>query len=391
MKILKTIKNNEVKKTTFWGINIYEQKYDFDKNLIKYQKFLNGLITTCKNNDYKNNFTEKNINFLGKKLIKITEKDDICEYYLFNARIKSIRISQKFYNKYKKYFKEKYDDFYIINANSGEACLFLSMLIDSFMKKRESKNPLIIATKKYHVDLIRMLCPEFSYVLLENLNLNIKKDEFSVGNKRFFIIFTHAYFAKTEQDIKTKQVGQAHYFNSMLKRLKLTENDINKRIPKVSEKASNSVIKKAKKIGLNLNNFIFIAPEAQSCMPIDYGYLKERIKKYKAEGLDIYLNLKSNNNYYTQLECKSLNLSLTEAYILAKHSKKILALRSGLCELLTFTNKPIEIVYTKFRYRHLFEDMDVNNVISGFTMMLIPNIDKSKISEFDLLNRELIK
>ena len=61
-----------------------------------------------------------------------------------------------------------------------------------------------------------------------------------------------------------------------------------------------------------------------------------------------------------------------------------MSLRSGFTEFLLQTETPMDVLYTKFKHRHFFDDMDIYHVMSGFGIMQIPLIDKSKIREFNM-------
>ena len=43
----------------------------------------------------------------------------------------------------------------------------------------------------------------------------------------------------------------------------------------------------------------------------------------------------------------------------------------------------MDVIYTKFRHRHFFDDLDIYRVMSGFGISQIPFIDKEKIREFN--------
>lgn len=75
-------------------------------------------------------------------------------------------------------------------------------------------------------------------------------------------------------------------------------------------------------------------------------------------------------------------------------SRGIVSLRSGLTECLLQTNVPIFSLYTKFRNRYIFNDMQVEYVFSGFGLNKLPHIDSKKIHEFNMSevnNNQVIK
>lgn len=67
-------------------------------------------------------------------------------------------------------------------------------------------------------------------------------------------------------------------------------------------------------------------------------------------------------------------------------SKKIISLRSGLTEFLVQTNIPVDVLYTKFRNRHFYDDMSVEQVMSGFSIRKLYNVNPKLINEYNFQN-----
>ena len=44
----------------------------------------------------------------------------------------------------------------------------------------------------------------------------------------------------------------------------------------------------------------------------------------------------------------------------------------------------MDVLYTKFRQRHSFDDLDITHVMSGFGLLTLPGINKDKIREFNM-------
>jgi hypothetical protein len=266
-----------------------------------------------------------------------------------------------FKKEYFKYFDKKYDDIYILRANSGEIYLTLTYLIDALIKKNGSKNPLLVATQKYHVDIIKMICPDIPYVYSKKWHIRINGTTFNIDNFRFFLLFDSRHFKQVELDIKENPLGQHHYFKSILNKLELTENDISMRKMVVPPEDERSMLDKIAKIGLNINNFVFLAPEAQSCKLYDEDFWVELINRFQEKGVDVFVNLVEDDiKLKGAKDYKTCDLTFSEAFALAKHSIKIVSLRSGFTEFLLQTDVPIDVLYTKFRHRTFFDDMDVS-------------------------------
>lgn len=384
MKFYENIKYENERVIKILGIPIIEQSSDY-MTAERTQKFLGGIVTTSKITDCINDTSSKEIFFLGLSFIKRYEAENYRTYSLFGKTIRKISLLDKFKKEYFKYFDNQYDDIYILRANSGESYLTLTYIIDTLIKKNNSKKPLLVATLKYHVDLIKLICPDIPYVYTKKWRLNISGNEFKIDNFRFFLLYDFHHFKQVENDIRNNPIGEHHYFQSILNKFNLTDSDLEYRKITIPVEAEQTMLEKVSKTGLNLQNFVFLSPEAQSCKLYDEDFWCLLINKLQDKGCDVFVNLVGDNVKLKEaVDFKTCDLSFAEAFALAKHSKRIVSLRSGLTEFLLQTDVPIDVLYTKFRHRHFFDDIDIYHVMSGFGITQIPFVDKSKIQEFNM-------
>lgn len=384
MKIFEKNKTDFKREFKLLGFSLMEQETDYNTTT-RIQRFLGNLVTTIKTKDYKTDNSAKEIRVLNYPIMERIDKDNFRKYILFGKVVKKISYIEKFKKENFKYFDKKYDDIYILRANSGEIYLTLTYVIDKLIERNQSKNPLLVATKKYHVDMIKMICPNIPFIYIEDIDLRFTGLEFKIENFRFFYLFDNPHFQKVELDIKHKPFGEAHYFKSILDDLNMTYDDISMRRMIVPLQDEASMKEKVSKIGLNLDNFIFISPEAQSCKLYNEDFWGELINILNKEGYDVFVNRVTkdvNLEYATTF--KSCNLTFAEAFALAKRAKRIISLRSGFTEFLIQTNTPMDVLYTKFRQRHSFDDLDITHVMSGFGLLTLPGINKDKIREFNM-------
>lgn len=384
MKIYEYIKGENERTAKLFGIPIMEQTSDY-MTAERHQKFLGGFITTIKINDKYTDCSNKEIRILGKTIIKRNEKDNYRIYYLGNKEICRFSLLDDFKKQYFKYINNQYDDIYILRSNSGETYLVLTYILDTLIKRNNSKKPLLVATLKYHVDMIKMICPEIPYIYIKNFRLRLADNSFKIDNFRFFLLFNNFHFRQVAKDIKYRKLGGYHYFYGILQWLNMSEQDISFRSITVNLNDEKTMLEKVKKTGLNFDKFVFLAPEALSCKLYDEDFWYELINQFQSLGYDVFVNLVDNEIKFKETEnYKTCYLTFPEAYALAKRSKKIVSLRSGFTEFLMQTNVPIDVIYTKFRKRHFFEDLDSYDVMAGFGLKQLPFVDKSKIREFNM-------
>lgn len=360
------------------GLPIYSLYNDYETS-DRTQKFFGGLISTFRAKRDFGNYVEKDIKIFGKSFLKRIDDGISRTYYFAERPVKKFFLYQEL-KPLCKMIGDKHDDVYILNANSGEIYLFLTYVVDAVFRKNGSKSPLFIATKKYHCDMIEMLCPEVPYIYQKNAGKKIAAYSFNIEKLRFFMIFDHAHFKRVEARIKKNPAGSIHYFDEMLKRCEISKDDVVFRNVAISKDIENSMMEKVRSINLNLDKFVFLAPEAMSCEMLDNSFWTEIVKCYRNKGYDVFLNLISPMD----LECeyKTCFLTYSEAFALAKLSKKIISLRSGFTELLTQTNVPMDILFTKFGGRSSIDDMTIEQVYEGFNVLKLSRVNNSLIKEY---------
>lgn len=363
-----------------FGITIYEDFIDYT-SMDRKQTFFNGLVSTYKTSDIYNIKIQKSITVCGLKFLNREDDEDKQRWYLFNFLIRTRDFRSEFKKRVLKSLPEGIDDIYMLNANSGETYLFLRYLFESFSSKHNSKTPLIIATKKYHIQLINMLCPKVKHIYIPKIKYFPKGYSFEIDKHKVYVMFPMFHFVDVEQDIKNKPIGESHYFSSMIKHLGLTDGDIRTREIILTPDVERSMLEKVQKLGLNIDNFVFVAPEALSCIQVKNEYWAGRINEFHRQGLDVFVNITNPKNEIENCEYKSCFLSYSEAFALAKHSKKIVSLRSGLTEFLMATGVEMEVLYTPFRNRFVFKDLPVEPVMSGFSLSKLPHDDSQKVEE----------
>lgn len=299
------------------------------------------------------------------------------KYYVCGFQIYTKYGIKTFYKKYKKLFK-KYDEIYVLNSNIGEAYLVFKYFANGI----KSNKTLFVATKPYHVEIIKTFLPSCNYILETKINLDSFPSNFKVNKKNFTVLFNHDYYIILERDMREEQ-KDAHYFKRIKSFFNFSE-EITPNRAHIADAVQLSLAEKVKKITLNLNNFIFIAPEANSCMDIDANILSDINTTFKNAGFDIFWNI--NNSSINSENYKTCFLSLPEALLLCSKAKAIISLRSGLAEFLTEANVPTYILYSKFKNRTPEEQMSANKVLKGFTLSQLPNY-KNSIKEYIINNQ----
>lgn len=363
-------------RTFFYFFNLnYCIKFTNEFNTRYKKLYFNKILKSYRVFDSSNYRNIQYIYFLNVLFLKKEEDGEYINFYLFNKLIKKFSIEEYIKKHFLPFIDKSHDRAYILNANSGEIYLFLMFLFDTLNQKDNIKNPIFIATKSYHIDLIKMICPEIPYIFTKKFYTNIKKEKFYIEGIEFQEIFVNKHFKKVETKIKTEPTNTVHYFDEMKKTLQLNNLASSRQI-KCSIESTKTALKKVQDIGLNLNNFVIISPEANSCLPLPIKFWEELILKLQEKGYDIFVNTTLNRFNTNKVTYKSCFLTYSEAFAIAKYAKKIYSLRSGFTEFLLNTNVPIEIYYTPFA-----QIPSAILIKHGFGVDKLPDVNMNLIKE----------
>lgn len=310
-----------------------------------------------------------NFSFLQYGELILPEKE---EKYLNILPSQTLR--ERFFSDIANYLKEQnieYDDIYIARLNIGETVL-LAGLIKEWYKKNNSNKPILILTQKYHEDIFKLYCPDIRYIyypiekiVLDKLLSNIN---YKYGNGHIY------YYVPIKYGILSKNGKRfSEYLKELLKIDKYNYSEnlcVNAKLPFLLENQN-----------INLDKFVIISPESNSCNPIKKIFWYKLITKLKRLDYSIFCNCINKENYYhNTIQC---NLTLSEIYALAQKSKAVIGMRSGLFDYIaSIKDLNIFALYNKLEYWNI----DTENVMNAYTIKQLPFKHSSNINEYSIEN-----
>lgn len=244
---------------------------------------------------------------------------------------------------------KKYKNIFICTFNLGEIFIFLQLFRNRVDYNNRLKDTLFIATKKYHIDLFNLFTPQIAFLYKPELQcfVDSPKRNFSYKGRMINIILTLLNIKSWDKLLKEQEKLNIHTCYDSVKYLELNFKLLKNKVdiqPNINVDIKKNLIEKIKKINLDIDKFIFIAPEALSCHLLDIEFWRKISIDLRNMGYDSFFNITENFQDYNF--CKHINLSVEEAFILAQMSKGIISLRSGFSELFTFIhNIPVSIIY----------------------------------------------
>lgn len=372
---------NHVKSSEFENISICGISILYRDICNHRRDFFGGIIKTHKINQEHIGYIKKTVSVFNKTLYERVIENNYKTYYVFGKKVYSVSLCDILIRQYSGLFGE-HDHIYVLRANAGEIYLVLVYILDFLIKRNQSKNPLLLASKKYHMDMIKMICPDINCVYVDKFETKIVLDEFDAGRYKITMLFQMMHFKQIEFDMLQNGCDSLHYFDAILKRFHMNREDVGFRKIIIEEEPEKTMLEKVGMIGLDINNFVFIAPEAQSCEMCPDGFWRGVVDKLKLDGVDVYVNLAKNSDMMALFDgCKTCDLSFQEAFALARLSKKIIALRSGFVEMLLQAGVEMEVIYTGFKKRQLFDSVESNAVLNTFALSKLPFIENFKLYE----------
>ncbi|CCY25143.1 putative uncharacterized protein [Brachyspira sp. CAG:484] len=330
---------------------------------------------------YKENMKtfSKEFRILGLPFWKKKVKQGFEKFYLFSLLFFRKSSRKMLYKTVLKEIGNEYKHIFINFNCSGETYIFLSYI-------NPPANSIFIATRKYHIDLCRMMHPNIECVYLPSvINLrsydDVYKEEYR--DKIFYNVLPFKHFIKLEKNLRKGK--DVHYCEAICKTIGLEyKKEANR--PIISEKVKQSALMKINRIGLNLDNFVFLCPESQSNENPAKDYWVNLTEEFYAQGYDIFINTMFLNPDYGI--GKTCFLTFDEAYYIASLSKQIIGLRSGFIEVLTTVeNVPITCIYTDFKDRGLLKPLFVEQVLNGFSLKRLPNVYTKQIKEYSITRK----
>ena len=286
-------------------------------------------------------------------------------------------VIESFYKDYFANFPKNFDSVFILHANCGEIYDFIAYLAKPIFQKYNTQKPLFIATKPYHTDIASLFLPDvrcrYQDLYLKEPRLSILNDYWEYEGFKFQQIFSPKHFNAVNSN-----PGCIHYFDAMLKTLDLKREDVSKPSPIISKKLKNDVIEIAKRIDLNIDNFIILAPEALTSSQLPISFWKNLSNTLRKNGYDVFLNI---TNTRFDIQAKTHNLSFSELFALATMSKGAISLRSGLSEFLIPSKAKNIILCTKF---HWSSELTAEQCIKAYSVYGLPFVNKKQVQEINV-------
>lgn len=274
-------------------------------------------------------------------------------------------------------------NFYLYKHHIGEIYIYLN-LIEYLLKQNNSTNSVLVINEKRYIPLYKMFVP------------NLKTIYFPLDSKTMDDVFTSAlleyrgykFYSPTPDRFEKFRYMLFHsseklHFYDYIKNSMGIPNNVFVRFhkPVLSHTVQNNALQKAKKIKLNLQKYVMIFPEAVTATRLTSRFWNSLCDTFRKNGYDVLLN--SVGHDYDELNAKTADFNIAEAYYFAEKSKGIFALVNGLVVTYSMLETPRYIFYTD-QTPTVGERMTAEIMLNAYRISNLPNCYTNTLFEINL-------
>ena len=311
-------------------------------------KWLCSLIAT-------NLYLYKAIGFISKKFI-LSDGD-------VSADIREIK---KIFNKLD--LNNKVKQVNVLHCNIGESYIFANVF--NIIEKMYSPNETVwVTTSGASKAVFDLLAPDNKLCLTRREKFHWQNSSFEFRDKQVRIFFGNDFW-------HVFWLNQKDFYRTMIDKYNLTE--VKFKRPAIDKAHATSLEMKMAKAGLNVNNFVFLSPEANSMELLPKAFWNTLAKILISQDYDVFCNIMDKDNHIEG--AKSCYLNLAEAYLLASQAKMIVGLRSGFTEILSISNVTKHIIYNLAPSKKIPSSL-LRNFFENYSLTKYPNVDINTLFE----------
>lgn len=253
----------------------------------------------------------------------------------------------------------------------GEAQL-LNFMSDELKNNWKAKNPCFVSHRKIYKEMFEMYSDTPFYHLdithneygpyLKNRNIKYKNKYFHIHH---CTIDESLNWLNEHQKGDTTPAVEAYKKWSNIQNFNITH-------PKFNDEIKQSTLNKVS--NLNLENFIFLSPEANGTDELPESFWAKITSELEKLGFDVFVNKADGKTKYG----KSTYLNIAEACYLASLAKGIIGLRCGFVELLAAIKErsKLLVLYTPFR------SISNENFLKIYSLKKYPFVNLETIKEY---------
>ncbi len=299
---------------------------------------------------------QREVHLFGLPIIRV-KKTELCEKrYFLGIQYKVKKYAQR-YDSFAEAFAANVRGVHdrrirVIVNNTGEAVTYART--HALWYKPDE---LVFGSRPQHADIFRMFAPQIPVFYCGNA-AELNEPQSIDGNCVEPLLTGPQLIALNNQ-------GKP-FLQSWAEHMQVDVSPLSYSRAAISSEVERSALIKAQALRLNLDNFVFLSPAARSCEALPTAFWDEIETSLRTKGHDVFYN--------------STLFSIPEAYALASRAKAIIALRSGLCDVLCDLHVPQFIIYSYNKFHNDLQPM--------YSFEHFPWAYSSSISEYSALKQD---
>lgn len=257
------------------------------------------------------------ISLLGVRFYSCVKRSSRLEYFFLKFNFKQVDTSKKNKDQLREIGKNK--NLIILRSNSGEAYLVLKYFIDSIIRDHlriPQRQVLIVCTKRYHAELVKHLCPQYSFIVEERKLFNDLPFYSEIDGKKVLNLFPVQYYGAFE----FSQDPQKNYFFWM--KNFFIQNGIFLKSSKLHKQYKKE----------NIQRQILLIPESVSSNSLNRQDIQDIITILGEFGFQALIN--------------NPNIPFRKLLSATKEVAGIIAVRSGIVDFLIEAQLPTFVIYS---------------------------------------------
>lgn len=272
---------------------------------------------------------------------------------------------------------DTYDHVWIVRTvGLGEAQL-LNFMMEELTKKWNVKSPCFVSHRAIYKQMFALYSDiPFYRILMKHSEYAPCLTRRDIRYKRKVFHVHHCTIEESKDIVRRWNSGEkSHAIDVYKKWSGIARYSYVQQV--VPADVADRALKKVQEIDLNIDKFIFLAPEAQATQEIEEKVWMEIIAKARNFGYDIFVNTAKGRSLYG----KSVYLGVDEAMYIASRAKKIITLRCGFAELLAAIPNRGDLYIL---YSHVFGGVSSESFFQIFSLKKYPFYNSQNTFELSI-------
>lgn len=337
---------------SFYKKRLYRRNNDF----VLERSFLNGFIKTQRREAGKKlkllgipiislkDRESRTIRFLGVPVYRKNRREEFYQYLSKHIRI----ASEETYGK-----GSVADHVFIIRHNLGETTLYLAEF-EQWAEQVGAKRPLLVVWRRRDLSFVKLFLNgrpfvKFVPIAQSDINCFLKEDLREIDGITIHVPTPEIAEAMKEAALTQPDVNFADWIRQSMS-LKDWDDPRRPEPTAIARKRASWVLSHA---GVQ-RPFVLLCPEAISLKTVSDTFWCDLAEHFSEEGYDVLVNRYAPQGKSSLLESfSSCSPDVEVLFALAQKAERIVSMASGLGVLLSLTGRPVDLLYSDTRNRHI--------------------------------------